>query len=370
MENTIIALTESFRKIKMAENEDEIYDIAIHSLKNILNFNNAAIFRVEGDKLVLVRTIGYRMTHLKLDLNGEKGIVAWVARNKRSLYVPDVTKEPLYIDTQAGSKCEYATPIIIDGVVYGVLDVEGKEIGGISEEERNLIDMLAQHMSVALKSVEKQRELEKAKNYQELMLRIVSHDLKNPLSVISGYLELLQEEYAPEYIKVIEKATERAFEIIEKARLFSKLGTKGIEEEKIEIDLCEEIKIVSSIIEAKYPEAKIDMALSSLKIQGYPLLREVFLNILDNAFKYGAQHVRIEGEKDEKYVTLKFADDGPGIPDEKKNIIFDAFETLEHGGSGLGLNIVKMIVEMHHGKVWVEDNEPKGSVFVLKLPIH
>ncbi len=369
MENTILALTDSFRKIKIAESEDEIYDIAINSLKNVLNFNNAAIFKVVGEELKLVKTIGYRITHFNIDLYGEMGIVAWVARNKRSLYVPDVTKEPLYIDTYADSKCEYATPIVIDGKVYGVLDVEGKKVDGISEEERNLIDMLAQHMSVALKGLEKQKALEKAKNYQELMLRIVSHDLKNPLSVISGYVELIKEEYVPEYMDVIEKAVERAFEIIDKARLFSKLGAKRIEEEKTGVDLLEEIKDVSTIILAKYPGKHISLEGAHMKISVYPLIREVFSNIMDNAFKYGADNLQIKVEKSKEYIIIRIADDGPGIPDDKKEVIFNAFEALEYGGSGLGLHIVKMIVDMHKGKVWVEDNKDGGSTFVIKLPM-
>jgi len=368
MEDTLIALSKTFRDIKLAKSEEEIYDISVKALKNILNFNNAAIFKVDGNKLLLVKTIGYRIAHFEVDINGDKGVIAWVARNKRSLYIPDVTKEPLYIDTEANSRCEYATPIIIDGNVYGVLDVEGKEIDGISQEKRNLIDMLAQHMSVALKSLEKQKALEKAKNYQELMLRIVSHDLKNPLSVISGYVELMKEDYVPDYIEVIEKATERAFEIIEKARLFSKLGAKRIEGEKIEMNIREEIDAVSSMIKAKYPNAHIDIEMPSIKIYGYPLLKEVFMNILDNAFKYGAENVKVKCKENENSVILKIIDDGPGIPDDKKESIFDAFETLEHGGSGLGLNIVKMIVEMHNGKVWVEDNKPSGSIFVIELP--
>ena len=370
MEETILSLTDSFRKIKIAGSEDEIYDIAIHSLKNVLNFNNAAIFKLEEDELVLVRTIGYRISHFKMELNGRRGIVAWVARNKRPIYVPDVSKEPLYIDTGAGSKCEYATPIIVDGEVYGVLDVEGKKVDGISEESRNLIDMLAEHMSVALMSLKKQKALEKAKNYQELMLRIVSHDLKNPLAVISGYTELIREEFREEYIDVIEEAVDRAVEIIEKARLFSKLGTRGVEEEKVEINLKNEIEEIASIIMHKYPEGEINIDLPEISIMGHTLLREVFLNILDNAFKYGAKKVSINAEMDDENVKIRISDDGPGIPEDKKEIIFDAFETLEQGGSGLGLNIAKMIVEMHNGRVWVEDNKPRGSVFIIQLPMN
>ncbi|MCD6370080.1 MAG: GAF domain-containing sensor histidine kinase, partial [Thermoplasmata archaeon] len=304
-----------------------------------------------------------------LNLYEDKGVMAWVARNKRSYYVPDVKKEPLYLPGGKDIRCEYATPIIIGDRFFGVLNIEKKEVNSIAEEERNLVDMLAEHMAVALASLEHQEDLQRAKNFQELMVHIMSHDLKNPLAVSTGYVEMLREEYNPEYVEGAHRALEEAFNIIEKVKLFSRLGSGKIDEKKTQLSLRRLIEKASSLILEKYAGTEIVLDMEEMCIEGYPLLDTVFLNIIDNAFKYGATKVAIKGTEFQDCVKISVADDGPGIPEDMKDKIFEPFERLSSKrGSGLGLAIVKMIVQLHGGEVWVENNVPKGSIFIVQLP--
>jgi len=109
--------------------------------------------------------------------------------------------------------------------------------------------------------------------------------------------------------------------------------------------------------------------MEEMRIEGYPLLDTVFLNIIDNAFKYGATKVTIKGTEFQDYVKISVMDNGPGIPEDMKDKIFEPFERLSSKrGSGLGLAIVKMIVQLHGGEVWVENNVPEGSIFIVQLP--
>ncbi len=79
----------------------------------------------------------------------------------------------------------------------------------------------------------------------------------------------------------------------------------------------------------------------------------------------------VKGKIFEKYVEIRIADDGPGIPEDKRDIVFKPFERLAAGrGSGLGLAIVKMIMNLHNGEVKIENNVPKGTMFVLRFPIN
>ncbi len=369
MEYKLITLDEIARKLKMARSKDEIYEISIQNLYKVLNLYNSAILEIKDHTLVIVKSRGYVNPDIKLDVESERGITAWVARNNLPYYSPNTDEDPLYITGVRGAKCEYATPISIDDEVYGVLDVQKDEPYSISEDDMKLIDLLANNMAVALRSLEIQKDLEKAKNLQELMLHIVSHDLKNPLAVIEGYIDLMKEGFDPSYLNAMQMAVEEAASIIEKARLFSKLGAGKIDEERKLIDLKEEIENVSSLLSHKYPSGKINIAADKIEIYAFPIIKEVFTNIIDNAFKYGAKNVDISLIDRDENVEIRIADDGPGIPKELRNTIFNAFETLsKKKGSGLGLSIVKMIVEMHDGKVWVEENKPKGSVFVIQLP--
>ncbi len=369
MEDKLLTLDEIARQLKMARSKEEIYDIAIQNLYRVLNLYNSAILEIKGDTLYIVKSRGYVNPNIKLDIHSEKGITAWVARNNLPYYSPNTDEDELYIEGVKGAKCEYATPISIDDKVYGVLDVQKDEPYSISEDDMKLIDLLANNMAVALRSLEIQEELERSRNLQELMLHIVSHDLKNPLAVIEGYVDLMREEFNPSYLDAMHMAIEEASNIIEKARLFSKLGAGKIEEERKLINLRREIEDVASLLYHKYPNGNIKIEGDDIEIYAFPIIREVFTNIIDNAFKYGANNVSIFIEEENENVKIRITDDGPGIPEDKRTKIFDAFESLSaRKSSGLGLSIVKMIVDMHMGKVWVEDNKPKGSVFVIQLP--
>ncbi len=370
MEDNLIAMVKVFEEIKLARNEDEIYEIAIDSLYNILNFRNVAIGKVVGDKVIIRKHRGYTNPDVVLDLYGDKGITPWVIRNKAPYYSPDVTKDPLYVPGVESARCEYATPIYAKDKVYGVLDVQRDEVDSISEDERLLLDMLASHMGVALAGLEAMEEEKKARNLQELMVHIISHDLKNPLAVLRGYIDLMREMPSEEFLEAMDNAIKEAEEIIERARLFSKLGRKKIDEEKEEINLREMIEGVASLIREKYPEKELRIDMKDIFIEAYPILKEVFTNLLDNAFKYGANRVDVTAEEKDYMVEIRIADDGPGIPDKIKKKIFEPFQRADTSvkGSGLGLTIVKMLVELHDGEIWVEDNKPQGSIFVVRIP--
>ena len=368
-EETLIALEKISEKIKRAKSEEEIFKIVTDGIKSIMHISNVSILKVEGDKIVM-RFFEWKKNKkppfIQLDLNSEKSIVAWVARNGKSYYTGNTEEDPLYLKAHFAMLSEYATPIIVNGKVYGVLDVQSSEEDGISQEERMMLDMLAAQVGATIESLKYQKELEASRNLQELMLHIVSHDLKNPLAVISGYIELLKEEYNPEFLEEMQNALERASKIIERARLFSKLDMKKIKQEKKEMHLRDIIERAYELIKEKYPEGRVEVE-GDARISLYPIIEEVFVNLLDNAFKYGANEVRIKIEKGEN-VRIEVVDNGSGIPDKQKEIIFEAFEKLSKKGSGLGLAIVKKVVELHNGEIWVEDNEPKGSKFIIVLP--
>ncbi len=368
MEDKLLKLTSVFKEIKLANEKEEVYKIAINSIKEILGISSVAILELKEDKLEIVCEYGYNKKGMVIPLNSKNGITPKVVKQNRPYYIPNVGTNRNYIKGAFSVGSEYATPISIDKEIYGVLDVQSKEIDCISEDDRMLLDMLASHMAVALKSLEYQKKLERSNEIQELMLHIVSHDLKNPLAVIKGYVDLLRMDYNEKYLDAVEKAVNEAVDIINKARLFSKLDANKINEVMQSIELSEIINDAANLILEKYKGKKI-IVHGNAKINAYPILKEVFINIFDNAFKYGATEVITTIKTKGDIVEIRIADDGPGIPDNKKEQVFNAFRVLSvRGGSGLGLSIVKKVLELHNGDIWIENNIPRGSVFVIKLP--
>jgi signal transduction histidine kinase len=116
---------------------------------------------------------------------------------------------------------------------------------------------------------------------------------------------------------------------------------------------------------------------NGLEIQAdQDFLRRLLLNLLDNAMKYSppGSHTRIEVHPTEGGVRLEVRDQGQGIPEQMREQVFGKFVRLNEGqakgnsGSGIGLAFCQVVAEAHEGRIWVEENAPKGSVFVLEIP--
>ena len=215
----------------------------------------------------------------------------------------------------------------------------------------------------------------------------VSHDLKSPLTVIYGYVELLKEAL-PEPTELATKSLE---EIRSSAARMKDLITTLLDLAQIESGLdranrpCQIRKIISNVVEMHCLQAeekkvalKVVVPEDLPFVNGHPLrLSQAVSNLMGNALKYtpaGGEvtvAVRVNGPK----LIVRVSDTGPGIPLAKQAGLFGKFykvgaqETLGQEGHGLGLAIVKSVVEAHDGQVWVESKVGEGSTFAFSLPL-
>ncbi len=195
---------------------------------------------------------------------------------------------------------------------------------------------------------------------EELMLinKIVRHDILNDLQIIQGFLEM---EYKgdKEIFEKLMKRIEKSVRLMKRAKDLEHIAS--IEEMK-EYDMR---KVVESV--AKGYDAKINIE-GECRIKADDSIYSLIDNIIMNAIIHGkASKIDILLEENEECV-IKIADNGSGIPDEIKSKIFE--ERFSYGdakGSGLGLYIVKKIVEKFDGSIEVKDNEPRGAIFIIKL---
>ncbi|NPA75006.1 MAG: PAS domain S-box protein [Euryarchaeota archaeon] len=252
-----------------------------------------------------------------------------------------------------------------DGSIIYVLIYSGP----IKDEKGNFVGTMSAVADITpIKNLE--RKLRESKQLQELLLHILSHDIKTPLSVILGYTELLRDDCNEEYISEISHAVEQILTMIKNIRMISKLDMGKIEEGKEQYSITKVIQESIDIVSKSHPECEFKLVDDEVSLEGYSaLMQEALTNIMSNACKYGAHRVVVSIEAKDGKALIKIADDGPGIPDEIKEKIFEPFVKYGTEGSGLGLSIVKRVVELHGGKIWVEDNKPHGSVFIISLPI-
>jgi len=227
------------------------------------------------------------------------------------------------------------------------------------------------------------------KERSELYLDIMSHDINNMNQVGIGFLEMTLErlkghiDHSDEAnIEKAHEALKYSSELIDNVRKIQKVKRGGLESEIIDLGrMLAEVKKKYS----QYPGR--DIAINYTPVQGCFILacglfKEVFANIVGNAIKHtdpgkplaigiSLTGISVDGRP---YYQVAIEDNGPGIPDEMKKAIFARFQRggTPAGGRGLGLYIVKMLVEEFGGKVWVEDRVPgdptKGARFVVLMP--
>jgi len=249
-----------------------------------------------------------------------------------------------------------------------VLDREGAQHGAI----------LVFHDLTRLKQLENTR--------QEFVAN-VSHELRTPLSLIKGFVETLRggaksdPELLARFLETIEKHTDRLTFLIEDLLTISRLESGGTVMNFQQVDLREATERAVDDLQSRATEKGVK--LENLVPEGLfaradaERLHQVLCNLIENAIKYGRPEGRVTvgaREGADNKVEAWVQDDGPGIPPESRERVFERFyrvdraRSRETGGTGLGLSIVKHIVQAHSGEVWVKSELGQGAAFFFTLP--
>jgi signal transduction histidine kinase len=233
------------------------------------------------------------------------------------------------------------------------------------------------HNALLLREVKSYAEqLRRSNQLKDLFIDIMQHDLLTPVSVIRGVVDVMLEDM-PESrdLKIIKRSADRLVGMIENAAKLSRLES-GEKLVKRELNLK---KVIDSAVEdsrqlIESAGMRVDNRVTGdLPVEADPIIVDVFLNLLSNAAKYASEggRVIIEAVDEGDSYRIMVRDFGPGIPDSDKEEIFNRFVRREKEGirgTGLGLAIARRIVELHNGRIWVEDNSPRGAVFCVRLP--
>jgi two-component system phosphate regulon sensor histidine kinase PhoR len=228
--------------------------------------------------------------------------------------------------------------------------------------------------------------LKQLERTREEFVANVSHELRTPLSLIKGYVETLLDgardnpEVAERFLKIIERNAQRLDLLIQDLLTISALESEKIKLNLQPVELRTLAEKVLTDLHAKAENKNVELFndVPELTASGdVNRLDQVLANLVDNAIKYGRAEgsVRVGGEKlDDGRLEIFVRDDGPGIPAESLDRVFERFyrvdkaRSRDQGGTGLGLSIVKHIVQAHGGEVRVESELGKGATFFFTLP--
>jgi two-component system phosphate regulon sensor histidine kinase PhoR len=245
-----------------------------------------------------------------------------------------------------------------------------------------LIFAMRTRVSWKRRVLEAERAAHEANTMKNDFVTLVSHELRTPLTSIAGFAETLEttwkdlgEPEIAEFLSIISNQAHYLGELVEDILVIPRLDAGRLRMFPEMFDLSDLIHSVGGGIESNGKESNLSVSLpGGVRVWGDPKrAQQVVRNLLENAAKYGGDQVLVEGFPYGEHFIVVVSDNGPGIPDENTNSIFEHFEQLSKGdgrsstGLGLGLPIARKLARAMGGDVWYERRFPTGSRFCFSI---
>jgi PAS domain S-box-containing protein len=332
------------------------------------------------------------------DMNGERGAAQVLRTGKSELY-PEIAdemlvaaaidEEHLKIMREIGFTSAIIAPLVAQGRTLGVITFISAESGRrYGREELALAENLAHRAGIAVDNARLYRKAQEANRLKDEFLATVSHELRTPLTAILGWASMLRKtefdrQTARNALETIERNARAQSQIIEDLLDVSRIVTGKL---RLDVRQVEPASFIDAAVESVRPAAdakgvRLSKALDTgpVALSGDPArLQQVTWNLLTNAIKFTPRGGRVEIRlaRTGSNVEMSVSDTGAGIKPEFLPYVFDRFRqadsstTRRHGGLGLGLSIVRHLVELHGGTVRAESaGEGQGSTFTVTLPV-
>jgi signal transduction histidine kinase len=332
----------------------------------------------------------FRAASEKPALKSGGGMIGRVFSTGESLWVSNLAQEPEF--TRGGVSQEIAAamvPIKVGSDVVGVLEFFAGETREPDDEFLNVLTQIGIQLGRAVERAQSQDQLARraedlARSNADLeqFAYVASHDLQEPLRMVSSYMQLLSERYEAEldetgqrYIHYAVDGASRMQSLVRDLLSFSRVGSRGLE--KVPTDLNRVVGQTLNNFEVAIKECGAVVTSDDLPaVNGDPgQLTQLFQNLIGNAIKFhGATQpeVRISAERQPDEWLFTVTDNGVGFDAKYAERVFVIFKRLhsreEYPGTGIGLAICKKIVERHGGRIWAESEIGRGTTIFFTLP--
>lgn len=249
-------------------------------------------------------------------------------------------------------------------------------------QERKSIQEKQQYLLEKIEGVN--YELERSNQELEQFAYVASHDLREPLRMISSYIQLFENKYKDlldknglDFIHYIVDGSKRMHELINALLEYSRVGNR--EKELKTLDCNEILETVKSNLEIIIDENNANIHYNNLpQVKGdYMQLVRLFQNLITNAIKFKGQEppvISISAQERDNEWLFSVSDNGIGIDEEHFKKVFMIFQRLhirtQYAGTGIGLAVCKKIIERHGGNIWVQSEQQQGSTFYFTIPFH
>jgi signal transduction histidine kinase len=384
---------------------EELLETVVDQTRDALHATVSSLYLLDRDGryLTLAATNGldkYQIGRARVPFG--EGVTGRVAASRTPMIIPDVPSDPRFlwvrgIDQKRFIASMLSVPLIWQDRVVGVLNVQTERHRDFTESDVAQLGAIADLLAGIVERVRLQEEAEaRAKELRALdearaeLIALVTHELRTPLAVVRAYADLLAEEPPLEgrrsrdperrrrraewhraAIEQIERLDRLVDSILASVRPMPEQSQAAVEPVDVREVVETTLEQVRPLLRQHRAEVRIDVRRQAMADP--PKLRQVLEHLIENAVKYAppGTTIRIESELVEGIVRIAVTDEGPGIPPEWRERIFEPYarrDTHTARGSGIGLYAAKRLVESMDGRLWVEPAEPHGARFVVALP--
>ena len=377
---------------------DELMHDASRQVAAVLDTDYAKVLDLDdaGEELLLRQGVGWddglvgTATVAAVEANSQ---AAYTLEQDRPIVVEDLETDERFSGPALLTDHDVRSGIsTIIGPVddpWGILATHDTERKRFTDKDITFIQSVANILAEAIERRQYRidledliEDLEESNERLEQFAYAASHDLQEPLRMVSSYLQLIERRYGDdldedgqEFLAFAVDGAERMREMIDGLLQYSRVETRGDPFEPVDLEAV--LADVEKNLQMKIEEHGAEITAADLpRVEGDEgQLRQVFQNLLSNAIEYSGEddpRVHVSADRDGTTWTISVADNGIGIDPGEQERIFEVFQRLHsretHSGTGIGLALCERIIERHGGEIWVDSEPGEGATFSFTLP--
>jgi K+-sensing histidine kinase KdpD len=378
-------LVEASKSVNSTLDLDKLLGLILDAAVKSTDADRGTVYLVDSIKQELWSKVfgGENMVEIRLPVG--KGIAGHVAQAGETINIPDAYSDPRF-NPEVDKRTGYRTRNILcmplknkDGTIIGVFQLFNKKDEPFTSDDEHFVDAFSAHASIAIENARLAQEMVANERLSAVgrMASTIIHDIKNPMGTLRVYAQVMKKKSGNE------EAAKLADEMIHQVDRFVNMTqeildfTRGVSSTNIQdLDFGETMGSVLDFIEKDLSKNNVTL-IRDAQYQGHLSMDQdkmvrVFYNIASNArdaMPQGGSLTVTTGPSD-GFVKIEFKDSGTGMPEEVRKRIFEPFMTYgKKHGTGLGMSIVKKVIDDHKGKIEIESEMGKGTTIRILLPL-
>jgi K+-sensing histidine kinase KdpD len=388
------------RALGSSLDQDRALSRFLPEVSNVFEFDRLAIVLAEGDDAIVMANAG--RGHDSLFPRGSARplagtVVQDVLANGQTVVRGDMAENPRYPEERElaaiGMESRVVAPLTLGAEILGILSVCREQPNAFSDDEAELITLLARQLAAAVQNIRlytaersAAEELRRLSALRADFVSLVSHELRAPMAAVIGCASTLRArwrelsgEQRESFLALIEQETGRLSGLVGDVLDTSRIEAGTFSYTFGDVDVGDLVRETASVIEVATDEVTV----AAQVVEPLPTvpgdrdrLRQLLLNLLSNAAKYtvSGDTIEVRAAAEDTSIVLSVADHGPGIAPEQQRLVFEKFGRVNSGGrskpgAGLGLFIARSIAEAHGGTLDLRSDPGAGATFTVRLPV-